>query len=411
MNQADAELREYRAAARRWIEANLEPRTGVTPDILDLDEDLRLQSRLADAGYAGFAFPTEFGGAGLTLEHQIAFFEEAAGYVTPTGFGVSIGMLAPTILDHGSHDLKARYLPAALRGEVRFIQLLSEPSGGSDMASALTGATRDGDTYVLNGAKMWSSGVPNATHGLLLARTDWDVPKHHGLSMFVVPLDVEGMTIEDIVFADGTVRFCQEYLDDVVIPATDIVGDEGNGWRVAQTLLLHERKATVGTGLGFGYMKRGAVPGEGSGRRDVLAQLMALAERRDAASDPGVRRLIGQAVTEVVAHDFARRRIMAGQGAGELSPQWGSLLKLGRGTYSPAVAELTLAIAGQPGVIGTSAGVDGPQGVEWLVSRGPSIGGGTNEMQRNIVSERLLGFPREPDPSRDLPFREVNKRR
>jgi len=406
------DLAEYRATCREWIQGNLNPRTNETPAVLEVQEDQALQARLYEAGFSGFAFPKAYGGAGLTMAEQVAFFDEASGYVTPTGFGVSIGMIAPTTLDHGSDELKAKYLPPTLRGDLRFIQLLSEPSGGSDLASVMTRATRDGDAFVINGSKMWSSGAKLATHGLLLARTDWDVPKHRGLTMFVVALDTPRITIEDIALADGSVRFCQEYLDDVVIGVENVLGEVNEGWSVAHTLLLHERRATVGTGLGYGYMKRGAVSGAVQAPGQMTRDLLALAGRRGAAERPAIRQLIGKATAEALAHDFARRRIMAGQASGELSSQWGSLLKLGRGAASPLLAELALSIAGSPGVMADSPdAAAGAQGSEWLVSRGPSIGGGTNEMQRNIVSERLLGFPREADPSRELPFREIHPRR
>ena len=412
-HSAIEDLPAFRRRAREWIEEHLEPRTEDVAEVLDLDEDCALQAKLFNAGFSGFVVPQVYGGVGLTLEHQTAFFDEAADFVTPTGFGVSIGMLAPTILDHGSEHLKRRYLPAILRGDARFIQLLSEPSGGSDMAAVITRATRDGDVFVVNGAKMWSTGARAATHGLLLARSDWDVPKHRGLTMFVVSLAATGITIEDIALADGSVRFCQEFLDEVVIPVDDVIGSENEGWAVAQSLLVHERRATVGTGLGYGYMKRGVVVGDlASSMGDLASSLLEVARRRGAHDDPATRQLIGRVCVETIAQDFARRRIMAGQASGELTGQWGSLLKLGRGTNAPLLAELGLAIAGARGVIATGdVATDFEQGTEWIVSRGPAIGGGTNEMQRNIVSERLLGLPREHDPSRDVPFREIQKRR
>jgi alkylation response protein AidB-like acyl-CoA dehydrogenase len=407
------DLETYREAARSWIEANLEPKGAGEPRQLSRAEDEALQAKIFDAGYSGFAFPEEYGGAGLTLDHQKAFFDEARDYITPGSFGVSIGMLAPTILDHGSEVLKKRHLPAMLRGDENFIQLLSEPSGGSDMAGVLTRATLDGDTYVINGSKMWSSGALTATHGLLLARTDWDVPKHRGLSMFVLPLiDYPGVTIEPIKQVNGSLHFCQEYFDDVEIPADYLLGEENEGWAVAQRLLFHERNATVGIGLGYGYMGGGrASARRGSSQTNPLGGLLDLAARRDASDDPATRQLAARAYVDMAAHEFAKRRIMAGQRTGKLVGQWGSLLKLGEGIDSPAFAELGLAIAGSNGVIWTDDEPGGDQGEAWFNSRGISIAGGSNEMQRNIISERLLGLPREADPSRELPFSEIQRRR
>ena len=171
------DVEQFRERARAWIEANLEPRDGRGPRPFDIEVERVVQARMFDAGFTGFAFPAEYGGGGLTVEHQKAFFEEAEGYVLPSFFAVSIGMLGPTILDYGTEEQKARHLPKILRGDEIFVQLLSEPSGGSDLAGALTRATRDGDTWVINGSKIWTSGADIATHGLMLARTDWNVPE------------------------------------------------------------------------------------------------------------------------------------------------------------------------------------------------------------------------------------------
>ena len=191
MGWCDAIDRRRRGAvpgARTRVDRS-EPRTErcAGPRPFDIEAERELQARMFDAGFTGFMFPAEYGGGGLTVEHQKAFFEEAAGYVLPSYFAVSIGMLGPTILDYGTEEQKARHLPKILRGDEIFVQLLSEPSGGSDLAGALT-RMRDGDTWVINGSKIWTSGADIATHGLMLARTDGSVPKHRGLSMLIVPL-------------------------------------------------------------------------------------------------------------------------------------------------------------------------------------------------------------------------------
>jgi alkylation response protein AidB-like acyl-CoA dehydrogenase len=403
----------FRARARAWIMSNLEPRDPASRREFDFEAERELQARLFDAGFTGFMFPAEYGGLGLTIEHQKAFFEEAAAYVTPSYFAVSIGMLGATILDCGTEEQKARHLPAILRGDEIFVQLLSEPTGGSDLAGALTRATRDGDTWVINGSKIWTSGADVATHGLMLARTDWEVPKHRGLSMFIVPLGGHpGVTIEPIRQVTGEADFCQEFFDDVTIPAEDVLGAENDGWAVAQRLLLNERNTTAGIGIGHGYMANlsGTVRGDATiGER--LQRLIDAAARRGADADPVIRRLVGRTCVDLLAHEFARRRIMAGQSVGALDGPWGSLLKLGEGIDSPAVTADALAIAGAYGVIWTDDAPGGDEGAAWISSRGISIGGGSNEMQLNIVSERLLGLPRELDPSRELPFSEIQERR
>jgi alkylation response protein AidB-like acyl-CoA dehydrogenase len=404
---------QFRTRARTWIEANLEPRAGREARPFDIDAERAIQNRMFDAGFTGFAFPAEYGGLGLTVEYQQAFFEEAAEYLTPSYFGVSIGMLGPTILDYGTEEQKARHLPKILRGDEVFVQLLSEPSGGSDLAGALTRATRDGDTWVINGSKIWTSGANIATHGLMLARTDGNVPKHRGLSMLIVPLgNHSGVTIEPILQVNREADFCQEFFDDVTVPADHLLGSENDGWAVAQRLLFHERNTTAGIGIGHGYMghRSGGVSSDMT-HGEQLRRLLGAAARREADRDPAVRQLIGRACVDMLAHEFARARIMAGQQAGELEGPWGSLLKLGDGMDAPALAATALAIAGSSGVIGSEDDPGGGEGSAWISSRGISIGGGSNEMQRNIVSERLLGLPREYDPSRELPFREIQERR
>ena len=260
-----------------------------------------------DAGFTAFAFPAEYGGGGLTVEHQKAFFEEAEGYVLPSFFAVSMGMLGPTILDYGTEEQKARHLPKILRGDEIFVQLLSEPSGGSDMAGALTRATRDGDTWVINGSKIWTSGADIATHGLMLARTDGNVPKHRGLSMFIVPLgNHPGVTIEPILQVSGEADFCQEFFDDVTLPADHLLGSENDGWAVAQRLLFHERNTTAGIGIGHGYMghRSGGVRTDTDVRRTTPTTAGRRA-RRGADRDPAIRQLIGRACVDMLAREFA----------------------------------------------------------------------------------------------------------
>ena len=247
----------------------------------------------------------------------------------------------------------------------------------------------------------------------MLARTDGSVPKHRGLSMLIVPLgNHSGVTIEPILQVNREADFCQEFFDDVTVPADHLLGSENDGWAVAQCLLLHERNTTAGIGIGHGYMgHRSGGLGSDTTNSEQLRRMLGAAARRGADRDPAVRQLIGRACVDMLAHEFARARIMAGQRAGELDGPWGSLLKLGEGMDTPALTATSLAIAGSSGVIWSDDEPGGDEGAGWIASRAISIGGGSNEMQRNIVSERLLGLPREYDPSRELPFSEIQERR
>ncbi|HXY91951.1 MAG TPA: acyl-CoA dehydrogenase family protein [Acidimicrobiia bacterium] len=401
-------LADFGERARAWIEENLPP----AGDESVSDHDL--QATIFDAGFAGIAFPKAYGGAGLTLEHQKVFFDTAESMVrrVPAGYMVSIGMLGPTLLDHASETLKLRHLPRILRGDEEWMQLLSEPSGGSDMAGALTRLTRDGDTYVLNGSKMWSTGAARADYGLCLARTDWDAPKHRGLSTIAVPLkDTPGLTIDPIRSVSGLPgHFCTEFFDSIVLPAENLVGDENAGWAVAQALLYYERLATANAGHGYGLGMGGANEA-GFGGRGVRV-LIDAARDRNAFDAGAIRQEIADAYIERTVARYAGDRVMTGQRTGHYKGQWGSLLKLHLGADSPRQAKIGLSIHGADGVIWDGdEQVVGNAGELWLNARGISIAGGSNEMQRNIVSERLLGLPREPSFDRDIPFNEVLRNR
>ncbi|MCU1463707.1 MAG: hypothetical protein JWO37_3782 [Acidimicrobiales bacterium] len=396
----------FRTRTRAWMASAL-------PSVEDPPLDSHaLQRLLFDNRFAGIAFPREYGGAGLTLEHQKAFFDCAADLLrqVPAGYDhlVSVGMLGPTILEHGSHEAKLRFLPALLRGDDVWIQLLSEPRGGSDMAGATTRLTRDGHVYVLNGAKMWSTGAHVADYGLCLCRSDWDVPKHRGLSTVAVPLrGTPGLTIERIRAASGEAGdFCQEFFDDVVLPTENLIGEEGTGWAVAQTLLLHERNAAGSIGYGhLGPRLSGEDPTASDGLLGPSALLAALRHRR---TNGAVATKLANAYIESVVGALTSARIMAGLRVGTHRGGWGSVSKLQASVAKHECIRTSLAALGAEGVIWDGADVRlDNAGTVWLGSRGGTLAGGSNEMQRNIVSERLLGLPREPSLDRDVPFNQV----
>lgn len=395
----------FRTRAEQWMKDNLpsydEPAVNGS----------ELQRRIFEGGFAGIAFPVEYGGAGLTLEHHKAFYDaaHALGRQTPLNLMVSVGMLGPTLLDHGSHEAKLKFLPPLLRADEEWIQLLSEPRGGSDMAGSTTRLTRDGDTYVLNGAKMWSTGAYRADYGLCLCRSDWDAPKHRGLSTIAVPLKgTPGVTIEQTRTAAGLLgEFCQEFFDDVVLPVGHLIGEENHGWTVAQTLLFHERNAVGNIGYGyFGPRAHGGV----QTRSKTPSQLAVLAARRGTLGAVGSQ--LAEAYIESVVGPLTSARIMTGMRVGTHQGQWGSLLKLQGSESAHQALRTSLAALGDDAVIWEGEEVQLENaGTAWLGSRGGTIAGGSSEMQRNIISERLLGLPREPSDDRDLPFNELVKRR
>ena len=244
------ELAAYRAEVEAWMNENMPRRDPVNPWHPTQDDDERssrnreLQRRLSDGGYAAVCYPKEYGGQGLTAAHQKIIDDVSMDFDMPVLFSVpTLSICGPVILEFGTEAQKQRYIPAWIRGDELWVQFISEPSGGSDMAGALTRADRDGDTFVLNGSKIWSTFAQRSDYALLLARTNWDVPKHRGLTMFIVPIHHPGIEIHPIQMVDRTEEFCQEFFNDVVIPAENVVGEVNDGWTVASRLLFHERAA------------------------------------------------------------------------------------------------------------------------------------------------------------------------
>jgi alkylation response protein AidB-like acyl-CoA dehydrogenase len=276
------------------------------------------------------------------------------------------------------------------------------------MAGALTRLTRDGDSYILNGAKMWSTGAHRADYGLCLCRSDWNAPKHRGLSTIAVPLKgTPGLTIQQIRAANGEAGdFCQEFFDDVVLPSANLIGEENHGWAVAQTLLLHERNAAGN--LGFGYLAAPNSDTPPEPRQSVRTLTTLAHTAHDREIDAAVATAVADAYIEAVVGALTSARLMTGLRLGTHKGQWGSLSKLQGAVARHATLRTTLAVHGADGVIwdGPDVRYDNP-GTSWLGVRGTTLAGGSNEMQRNIVSERLLGLPREPSFDRDLPFNEV----
>lgn len=403
-------LDDFRERARSFVRTNLPPRRSSAAQ-MPMSEARALQAVIFDSGFAGIALPSTYGGAGLTLAHQKVWAEEVEDRLVPVPLFVSVGMLGPTLVDHGSETLKSRHVPRILRGDEVWIQLLSEPSGGSDMAAALTRASRDGGLWTINGSKVWSTGADQADYGMCLARTDWDAPKHKGLSMFALPLRDPRVTIEPIVGAEGgRAHFFQEFLDDVALPLDHLIGGENEGWSVAHTLLFHERNATAGVGHGYGLggSQEEIGPTDGNGVEDLVRYAQS---RRD-TGNPAARRLVAEAFAAERARQHGNDRIAVGMSTGAFKGDWGSLLKLGLALDTLRRAEIGLELAAADGVIWSRGEPEpGEAGRAWLTARSISIAGGTNEMQRNIVSERLLGLPREPAADRDQPFSEVLRRR
>jgi alkylation response protein AidB-like acyl-CoA dehydrogenase len=405
------ELETYRSEARAWLEANLEPADPDAPVLrarekhhrtrADFGPDRALQRRIYEAGYAGITWPKEYGGQGLTAEHEEVFAEEAAHFQMPDlahAAGITFGICGLTMLKHASPDFLARHVPRMLSGDELFVQLFSEPGAGSDMAGITTRAVRDGDRWILTGSKIWTSGAESADYGMCLARTDWDAPKHRGLTWFAVPLDAPGLTMEPIREINGSSDFCQEFLDEVAIPVEDVIGEVNEGWAVANTMLVLERSAGRGD-------KR--VEPEVDDGFD--ARVVEMARRAGRLDDPVARQLVAQIhETDWIRVQLGKRITQIMQTSTKPPMGIAAYWKLAAGTYDPLRARWLFEI-GQGAPLAWREGDDEGRlaSLQHLNSRIFSIAGGSNEMQRNAIGERALGLPREPSFDTDKSFNEV----
>jgi alkylation response protein AidB-like acyl-CoA dehydrogenase len=316
----------------------------------------------------------------------------------------TLSILGATLVDFGTHEQKARHLPAILKGEELWVQFLSEPSGGSDLAGCITRADRDGDVWILNGSKIWSSAAFASDYAMCLARTNWDVPKHRGLTMFIVKIHQPGIQVDQIRQVDGSMEFCQEFFDDVPIPVENVIGDVDDGWTVASRLLVHERSAVGG---GSPYTSGRSAGHDASPDRSLVS----LARETGQSDDPRVRQLVAEAHALQLVSGHLVKRITKGMATGKMVPPAGSILKLFGATLVMRRAEISVEIAGSDGVAWPAGtGATAPTLTEMFLSRqAMSLGGGSNEIQRNIISERVLGMPREYAADREVPYRDVRK--
>ncbi|HXS86732.1 MAG TPA: acyl-CoA dehydrogenase family protein [Mycobacterium sp.] len=404
---ADAEtIDEFRARARAWLAENMPPIDPAHPPAAHRDEErcwLRareLQKRLYDGGFAGICFPREYGGLGLGYEYQKAFNDESLSYEMPLILNTpTFTICCATLLDTASEEQKRRHIGAALRGEEILVQLLSEPSGGSDLAGVLTRAERDGDRWVLNGAKTWSTSAFGADYGLCLARTNWDVPKHDGLTMFLVPIKHPGITLRRITQLNGSTEFCEEFLDNVDVGDDAVVGEVNDGWSVASRQLYHERRA-VGMGSEF-------ASGSGSeGGRSMPVNYARLLARTGQSDNERVRQIAGRALVHRAVSDQLGAHVFRGVNDGSLPPAAGSLLRLFHAETVTLEMDAGLAITGTAGVVGAE-GEGLETGLRYLSRQTVCIGGGTSELARNVIGERVLNFPREYAADRGVPFNQV----
>src|SRR5580658_10487406 len=332
------DVTDFGARARAWAAATLPEagpglyegvfRTNVTEEqeAAEVDRERQLQRMFYEAGFAGVCVPREYGGQGLTPDHQRALNHALSGYEFPARLQVpTFTPCLAILLEFGTEEQKRSHIPAMLRGEELWMQLLSEPSGGSDVAGALTSAVRDGDQWVLNGSKIWTTGAWFSDWGLCLARTNWDVPKHRGLTVFILPLRQPGIEIHRIEMLNGSREFCQEFMTDVRVPDGDRVGEVDEGWTVGVRWMFHERLLYESPLVTF------ASSASTTFASTSFSSLAGATGRRD---DPSAQELVGEArMLDVVAARL-QKRIGRGIGAGVFSDQAAAIPRLFKGTTS-----------------------------------------------------------------------------
>jgi alkylation response protein AidB-like acyl-CoA dehydrogenase len=384
----------FRAQCRTWLDehASLRPETG-RAELWKLlrprsDEDDRLgietaklwQSRKADAGYAGIHWPVEYGGRGLSAIMAGIFKEEEDRYDVPANsFQVGIDMVGPTLIAHGTDAQQRTHLNEVRSGKEVWCQMFSEPEAGSDLAGLQCRADRDGDEFVVNGQKVWSSGSHSADWGILLVRTDREGPKHHGITYLLLDMSTPGVEVRPLRQIDGASHFSEVFFTDVRVPVANVVGEIDDGWRVAMTTLTSERSAIGGGGM------------------VQFREIVLLARQMGVEHDPVIRQRLARMHTLFEISRFLGYRVRTAVSRGEVPGAESSVIKLHISRQYEEGGDAFLEMLGAHGMLWhDDAPFDGWFVDLFLAQWAPRIGGGTDQIQRNIVGERVLGLPKEP---------------
>jgi len=400
-----------RAESRAWLEAHWDPERPL----------LEWRALLADSGWAAPDWPRDCFGRGLSEElAKVAVAERrSVGAVGPP-VGSAMNLAAPTLLVHGSEELKGRVLRRILTGEDTWCQLFSEPGSGSDLAGLTTRAERDGDEWVVSGQKVWTTGARTAAFAMLLARTEWDVPKHRGITYFVLPMNQPGVEVRPLRQMNGHASFNEVFLTDARVPADHVVGEVNGGWAIALTTLAHERglgasrlvatevwpdgrTAREATAEASGHARTYAWYPQRAGRPDLLADVA-----RERGASPVQRQMVADVIARERVANWNVERTRAAREAGRSPGPEGSVAKLAGTEIARRSARAHGAMAGAAAMVTGPGSPLGGITAEILVSvPAGSIAGGTDEIQHNIIGERALGLPREPSSDAGVPFREV----
>ena len=394
----------FRAEVRLWLQANAREKSGDADfsrhyhtAVVDDDAEAahvrrckEWQNTLYRSRWAGITWPKEYGGRGASAMEAMIFNREQAAFDVSAGvFSVGIGMAGPTIIAHGTDAQKERWLDLLLQGEKIWCQLFSEPGAGSDLAGLSTRAVRDGDEWVVNGQKVWTSGAHYSDLGILLARTDPEAPKHRGITYFVLDMTTSGIDVRPLRQITGRAHFNEVFLTDVRIPHDNVVGEVNGSWGVALTTLANER-ALIGGGGGMAFQ-----------------DLVRLARELGRTGDAVARQGLVDAFIRFEMLKYLGYRVQTAISQGRMPGPESSVLKLAYSRHVARTGDLALALEGASGMLLEGAPHHGFWQQQFLNQWGIRIGGGTDEVQRNVIGERVLGLPREPRVDKDVPFREL----
>jgi len=395
----------FRAEAKTWLDKNaksFEHKGGNDTSKLSEAEQLKLakewQKKKAEAGYAAITWPKEFGGLGGTPIQSVIYNQEEAKYDVPRGFfAIGLGMCIPTMMAYATKEQLERFVEPALMGEEIWCQLFSEPSAGSDVAGLKTRCVQDGDDWVINGQKVWTSGAHYSDYGILVARSDPKVPKHKGLTFFFLDMKSPGVEVRPIKQISGASNFNEVYFTDVRIPDSQRLGAIGEGWKVALTTLMHERLAIGG----------------GSGGVDIR-EMMELAQSIDledgpAIADSAVREKIADWYVRSKGLQYTRYRTLTALSKGQVPGPESSIGKVVGAPKLQELASFGMEMEDMGGILTdhADAPLDAAMQESFLWAPGIRIAGGTDEILRNIISERVLGLPGDIRVDKDGPFDEL----
>ena len=395
----------YRAEVRAWLDKNATRRSkeasrANAPAQLEdvLKRSKEWQAKKADAGYACITWPKEWGGGGGTSIQNVIYSQEESNYDVPGGvFAIGLGMCIPTLMTWGPDDAKQRYVGPAVRGEEIWCQLFSEPAGGSDLAGLRTRAEQDGDDWVINGQKVWTSGAHYSDYGIVVTRTDPNVPKHKGLTMFYIDMKSPGIEVRPIKQMSGEANFNEVFFTDVRVPDSQRLGGVGEGWKVSLTTLMNERLAVGG--------------GMGAGDYGELLDLARNTELEDgpAINNGSVREKIADWYVQSQGLKYTRFRTLTALSKGETPGPESSIGKIVSAPKMQDLASFAMDLQSLGGIMRDRdrSPLSGGFQDQWFGAAGYRIAGGTDEILRNIVAERVLGLPQDIRVDKKVPFNEL----